>query len=124
MDSTIHSPEPWLSPMQCLALLQLVRDQRAFVEAVVAQPSCLSICCARPAQAVELLSVRKPPGQRGERRTDINCCAFVARVTMPDEIEELPASGKSGGGGGAREAAKDLQVFCQATSKAGHMQKH
>ena len=75
---------------------------------MVAQPNCLSICFARPAQAVELLSVRKPPGQRGERRTDINCCAFVARVTMPDEIEELPADEKAGGGGGDREAKDEV----------------
>ena len=61
LDSTIPSPEPWLSVVQCLALLHLVRDQCASAEAAVAQPSCLSICCARPAQAAELLSVTKQP---------------------------------------------------------------
>ena len=36
LDSTFRSPEPWLSPVQCLALLQIVRDHCASAEVVVA----------------------------------------------------------------------------------------
>ena len=87
-----------------------MRDQCASAEAAVAQPSCLSICFARPAEAAELLSVTEPPGQWGERRTDINCCAFVARVTMADEVEFAQGGTKAGGGAERKKAAKTVEI--------------
>ena len=107
--------------MQCLALLQIVRDHCASAEVVVAQPSCLSICCARPAEAAELLSVTEPPGQWRERRTDINRCALVARVTMIVEAAAAAGGKKAGGGGGGKKASKPVRVFVQATSLAQTM---
>ena len=107
--------------MQCLALLQIVRDHCASAEVVVAQPSCLSICCARPAEAAEVLSVTEPPGQWRERRTDINRCALVARVTMIVEAAAAAGGKKAGGGGGGKKASKPVRVFVQATSLAQTM---
>ena len=121
LDSTFRSPEPWLSPVQCLALLQIVRDHCASAEVVVAQPSCLSICCARPAEAAELLGVTEPPGQWRERRTDINRCALVARVTMIVEAAVAAGGKNAGGGRGGKKASKPVRVFVQATSLAQTM---
>ena len=63
----------------------------------------------------------KPPGQWGGRRTAIKRCAFVAHVTMGDQIEEVEGGAKIGGGGKPMKTAKAVQVFVQATSEAEHM---
>ena len=63
----------------------------------------------------------KPPGQWGGRRTAIKRCAFVAHVTMGDQIETAEGSSKVGGGGKPMKTAKAVQTFVQATSVAEHM---
>ena len=63
----------------------------------------------------------KPPGQWGGRRTAIKRCAFVAHVTMGDQIEEVGGGSKGGGGGKPMKTAKVVQAFVQATSMAGNM---
>ena len=63
----------------------------------------------------------KPPGQWGGRRTAIKRCAFVAHVTMGDQIEEVGGGSKIGGGGKPMKTAKTVQIFVQATSEAEQM---